>query len=98
MNQGDCKTAVEIFNVFLNKDPNHLSTLEFKQDCELQLERWSDAIESGLKILQIEPSLDRKKKLALIYLRSGNPQKGVELLNLKSVDQLNQIIQVIPEK
>ena len=82
LNRGEYKSAIEIFDVFLSRDPNHVPALQFKLRAEVNAGRKTDALKTAERILRLDPSPGSKAMVAEVYRLNGKEEDARKLLNL----------------
>ena len=82
LNHGNYRSAIEIFETFLKRDPHHVPALQFKLDAEIRANRWKDAEETADSIMKLEPTSVHKAQLAELYRHNGKQDLANQLLNL----------------
>ena len=81
MNTGHYDSAIEIFETFLSRDPNHVPALQFKLQCEMKQEKWSIAIKTAEKIYSLQINSANKAQLYELYKKAGKMDLASKLMN-----------------
>jgi predicted Zn-dependent protease len=81
MSHGNYRSAIEIFETFLRRDPNHVPALEFKLQAELASGRLKEAELTAERIVKIEPTDVHKHQLADVYIKNAKEAAARQLLN-----------------
>jgi tetratricopeptide (TPR) repeat protein len=82
LNQGKYSSAIEVFDTFLARDPNHVPALQFKLTAELRAGRPEAALVTAERILKIDPSATNKAIVAELFRQTGKEAEARRLLNL----------------
>jgi tetratricopeptide (TPR) repeat protein len=82
LNQGKFSSAIEVFDTFLARDPNHVPALQFKMTAEIRAGKSEAALATGERILKLDPSPTNKAIVAELLRQSGKEAEARRILNL----------------
>lgn len=82
LNQGQFSSAIEVFETFLARDPNHVPALQFKLTAEIKAGKTESALVTAERILKLDPSSSNKAIVAELFRQSGKEAEARRILNL----------------
>ena len=82
LNNGHASSAIEIFEIFLKRDPNHIPALQFKLQAELLADKLKEAEITADKIMRLEPTYSNKYQLSEILTKNGKEAQARQIMNL----------------